>query len=422
MRMRALRHPCFLLLIPLAAALLLTGCAGSPTGANGPSSPTVTTSAKPMTTATPGGSTSASASPTAAAVTTDISKLGWVQHSALVDPEAVAVAPGAADTLLSCTGATNAGKTNPTITLSISADGGVSWQTANTPIFAGTCHALAISPADARDVALYSGTCRGDCGQSTQTLYATTDSGQHWALVSSDSGSNAGSVFGWLGTTLFANAAPAGTPGAPQQYLARGTNGGPFAWTTLPAAPSQLLARDNTLYAVTGSQASCAAAGFCSDLWTSTDLGVTWSRTTPAYQGNNLRVEALAAGTGALYAYDARAFAGPNAYPLYRSTDGGHTWQPLPQLANGMQAGTDAMVAPDGTVFVFYGSDSGNNAQPDGIYKLVPGAGAWQLVSPVVPALVHVITIQSDASGHPATLWGFEQIGDERYSLWSHPA
>lgn len=410
--MRTHRSSGFLML-PLVAVLLLAGCAGSHTSALQSSSPTATTSSA----GTPSPTSAASPSPTSY-IPTDISKLGWVRDAALNYPEALAATPGA---LYSCTGATNANKTNPTITFSISANGGASWQTSNTPIYAGTCQSLAVSPTAGQDAAIYSGTCRGDCGMSTQTLYATTDGGQHWALVGSSQDNTAGSVFGWVGTTLFANAAPSGTPHASQQYLARSTNGGAFAWTTLPAAPGPLFASGNTLYVVTGSQTSCAAASFCSDLWSSTDLGSTWTHLTPVYQGNNLRVEALARGTGALFAYDARAFAGPNAYPLYRSTDGGRSWQPLPRLAGDMQADTDATVTPDGSVFVFYGSVNGGGPQPDGIYKLAPGAGTWQMVSPVAPALVHVIAIQSDAAGHPVTVWGFEQIGDEHYSLWSHP-
>lgn len=414
--MRTHRSFAFVML-PLIAALLLAvaGCAGSSTSVRQAASPSATT---PGSAASPSPSSLPATSPTAY-VPTDISKLGWVQNAALTYPEALAATPGA---LHSCTGATNAGKANPTITFSVSTNGGASWQTSNTPIFAGFCQALAISPAARQDAAIYSGTCRGDCGMSTQTLYVTTDGGQHWALVSSDSGSTAGSVFGWVGTTLFANAAPANTPRAPQQYLARSNNGTAFTWTTLPAAPGAVLASGNTLYALTGSQTTCAAAGFCSDLWSSTDLGNTWTHLTPAYQGNNLRVEALASGTGALFAYDARAYEGPNAYPIYRSTDEGRSWQPLPQLASDMQADTDATVTPDGTVYVYYLGENGNSSRPMGLYKLAPAAAAWQLVSPVAPAQVHVVAIQSDAAGHPVSLWGFEQIGDERYSLWSHPA
>lgn len=404
------------LMLPLVVVLLLAvaGCAGAHTSVQRSSSPTATSSSA----ASPSPSSSPATSPTAY-VPTDISKLGWVQDATLTYPEALAATPGA---LYSCTGATNAGKANPTITFSVSTNRGASWQTSNTPIFAGFCQDLAISPTAGQDAAIYSGTCRGDCGMSTQTLYVTSDGGQHWALVATSQENDAGSVFGWVGTTLFVNAAPAGTPHAPQQYLARGTNGGAFTWTTLPAAPGTVLASGNTLYAVTGSQSTCDAAGFCSDLWSSTDLGTTWMHLTPTYQGNNLHVEALASGSGALFAYDARALAGPNVYPLYRSGDGGRSWQPLPQLASDMQADTDATVTPDGTAYVFYQGENGNGSQPMGIYKLAPGAGAWQLVSPVAPAQVHVVAVQSDASGRPVTLWGFEQIGDERYSLWSHSA
>lgn len=416
MPMRTRQHVgSLLLLLPLCAALLLAGCAGSSTGIRRTSSPVAATPSTTSSAASP--SPSPFSSPTGP-IPTNISSLGWVTVSALVYPEAFAATPAR---LYSCTGATNAGKTNPTITFSTSTDGGTSWQTGDTPVFAGTCQTLAVSPVAAQDVALYAGTCRGDCGQSTQTLYVTTDSGKHWALVSSSQDLSAGSIFGWVGATLFANAAPAGTPPAPQQFLARSINGGSFTWTTLPAAPRRILASGGTLYAVTGSQVNCAAEGYCSDLWTSGDLGATWSHLTPAYQGNNLVVEAVAPSAGRLFAYDARAFAGPNNYPMYRSADGGHTWLPLPQLAD-LEANTDAIVTPDGTMFVVFLASDAGNSQRDGIYKLAPGASAWKLVSPVVPVQVNLVAVQPDTSGHPVLLWGLAQIGDERYSLFSHPA
>ncbi|HKS69429.1 MAG TPA: sialidase family protein, partial [Ktedonobacterales bacterium] len=273
-----------------------------------------------------------------------------------------------------------------------------------------------------QDVAMYSSTCRGDCGAATQTLYVTTDGGKTWALASSDDSGEAGAVFGWVGATLFANGAPAVTPHAAQQFLAKSTNGGPYSWTTLPAAPGQILTSGTTLYVVTGSQTSCAAPGFCSDLWTSPDLGATWSHLTPTYQGNNLRVEAVASGTGTLFAYDTRAYAGPGAYPLYRSADGGRTWQQLPAIADTSLADTDALAAPDGTLYVTYVSVGAGDSRPAGIYKLAPGASAWHLVSPVVPAQIHAIAIQSDAAGHPAALWGLVFSDRSLGGAWSHPA
>lgn len=402
------------LALPLVVALLLAGCAGSSTGARGTSSPTARASAS--------GSPTPSPSPTAY-TSVNIATLGWVKLSSLAYSDALATAPGAPNTLYSCSGAANANKANGVITLSVSTDGGQSWQTTNTPALAGACSMLAVSPTATRDVAMYSATCRADCGAGSYQLYLTTDGGQHWALISSSSGNDAGSASGWVGTTFFANAAPAGTPHAPQQFLARSTDGGPFAWTTLPAVPAKILANGNTLYVITGTQASCAAGGgVCTDLWTSTDLGATWSHLTPTYQGNNVDVTAIATKSGTLYGYDARAFAEQNTYPMYRSTDGGHTWQPLPLLAGGLEANTDAIVAPDGTVFNTYIPTGANSTQQSGIYKLASGASAWQLVSPVVPAQVNLVAVQCDAAGHPVTLWGLAEASYATYSPWSHPA
>jgi hypothetical protein len=252
-------------------------------------------------------------------------------------------------------------------------------------------------------------------------LYYTLDAGMHWkqAVSTSDTPS---STFGWVGTTLFVNAAPAGTPPSRTQNLAASVNGGSFTWTSFPLRADGIFSDDGALYVLAGSSGSCSTStGSCDDLYRSISLGASWTHLTPIYNGNNVQVEAFAPGGSTFLGYDVRAFFGPNTYPMVRSTDGGATWEPLPGFAAGMQAATDALIAPDGTVYVDVFSD-GPSQQQSGIYRLRPGTSSWTLVSPVVP--VHLVMVSWDASGHPAALWGLveAQNGSGITTLWTHAA
>jgi hypothetical protein len=215
-----------------------------------------------------------------------------------------------------------------------------------------------------------------------------------------------GATFGWVGTALFTQIAPRGTPASATENLAVSKNGGPFSWTTLPY-PSGLLTTATTLYAPTG-------AG----LYISTDLGASWRKVTPAYQGHAIDPTALTPGAS-LLGYDARAENGPNIYPLYRSTDGGATWQPLSSLPAGIQADTDAIEVPDGTI---YETGIGNGTVQGGIYKLTPGASSWTLVSTAGPGLVHLQTVTWSAGGDPTEIWGLQETDTYTNIPWVHAA
>jgi hypothetical protein len=394
-------------------ALLLAGCASGSFGSG--TAHGTTPSAGPTSSAagTPGSTATAGPPPS-------LSSLGWKQVGA-PPPDAVAFAPSAPDTIYTCSGATSSGASS-IIRFSVSTDGGTSWRTTNTPAQAGLCGTLRVSPTDPQAVAFFANTCRQDCGMSEGMLYYTLDAGAHWKEAISTSDTPV-IDFGWVGATFFLDAAPAGTPPSRTQNLAMSANGGPFAWTSFPLPAGGIFTDDSTLYVLAGSSAPCSAtAGGCDDLYRSTNLGATWTHLTPIYNGNNVQVEAFAPGGSAFLGYDVRAFAGPNTYPMVWSMDGGATWRPLPGFAAGMQAATDALIAPDGTVYVDVFDDGSSPQQQNGIYRLPPGATQWALVSPVVPAGLHLVMVSWDAGGHPAALWGLveAQNGSGITTLWTH--
>lgn len=394
-------------------ALLLAGC-----GSGGVGSGTAYGTPPPGPTSTAAGSSGPTAT---VGPPPSLSSLGWKQANAPF-PDAVAIAPSAPNTIYTCTGATSSG-TSPLISLSVSTDGGASWRTTNTPAQASVCGQLQVSPTDPQAIAFSAETCRQDCGASEGMIYYTLDAGAHWkqALSTSDTPS---STYGWVGTTFFLAAAPAGTPPSRTENLAASANGGPFAWTSFPLPPEGIFSDGSTLYVLAGSSAPCSATtGGCEDLYRSTNLGASWTHLTPVYNGNNVAIETFAPGGSTFLGYDVRATTGPNTYPMMRSTDGGATWQPLPTFAAGNQAATDALVAPDGTVSVDVFGD-GSSQQQNGIYRLTPGAAQWALVSPVVPAALHLVMVSWDASGHPVALWGLveAQSGSGITTLWTHAA
>lgn len=407
-----MKHGCWCLGV---LALLLVGCAS---GGSGTASGTIPATG-PTYTSAPALTPTATSGPSQPPAS--LSSLGWKQAGAPL-PDAVAFAPSAPNTIYTCSGATSSGASS-VIRLSVSTDGGASWRTTTTPAQAGLCGQLRVSPTDPQAVAFFANTCRQDCGASEGMLYYTLDAGAHWkqALSTSDSPS---SNFGWVGTTFFLGGAPAGTPPSRTQNLAASVNGGPFTWTSFPLPAGGIFSDASTLYILAGSSAPCSATtGDCDDLYRSTNLGASWTHLTPIYNGNNVGVEAFAPGGSTFLGYDVRAFSGPNTYPMVRSTDGGATWEPLPGFAAGTQAATDALIAPDGTVYVDVFSD-GSSQQQNGIYRLSPEATQWSLVSPVVPANLHLVMVSWDASGHPGSLWGLveAQNGSGITTLWTHAA
>lgn len=288
---------------------------------------------------------------------------------------------------------------------------------------------LAVSPASPGSIAVYGRTCPAECGQSYTRLYLTTDAGAHWKQVSPTPDSDAGAMFGWVGTTFFANAAPNGTPPAAKQFLAVSRDGVTFAWTSLPVAPKQILSYGSTLVVVAGSTAPCGVVDYlCTELYRSTDLGASWSRITPTYQGINVHAVATVPGASTLIGWDARAFAdNPNFYPLLRSLDGGASWQALPNGPKDKVMSTDLpLLTSDGTVYAFFCCGNPSAAASDGIYKLAPGSASWTFVSPVLPVQMRLAAVSWDAQGHPAKVWGLHQLYPnttaEVTDLWWHQA
>ncbi|GAA1564637.1 RICIN domain-containing protein [Streptomyces globosus] len=119
-------------------------------------------------------------------------------------------------------------------------------------------------------------------------------------------------------------------------------------------------------------------------LWRSTDHGATWSRVSsfPVKDG---------AGSGAGISFVTYGPAGSKTVyvgvadrttSLYRSTDGGGTWQAVPGQPTG-QMPQHGVVSGDGSLYLTYTNALGPNGVTGGsVWKHTPSAGTWRNVSP----------------------------------------
>ncbi|MFG2821729.1 RICIN domain-containing protein [Kitasatospora sp. NPDC048365] len=119
-------------------------------------------------------------------------------------------------------------------------------------------------------------------------------------------------------------------------------------------------------------------------LWRSTDRGATWSQVAsfPVKDG------ASSGGGIAFVTYgpaDSRTVyvgVGDRSTSLYRSTDGGSTWQAVPGQPTG-QLPQHGVVSGDGSLYLTYTNALGPNGVTAGsVWKYSPAGGAWKDVSP----------------------------------------
>ena len=144
-------------------------------------------------------------------------------------------------------------------------------------------------------------------------------------------------------------------------------------------------------------------------LWRSTDAGVTWSnvesfpKIDPAKtadappagaQGSRGFFRAQPVGivcvvfdprSGESDKFTPKIYAGVSATGtnLFRSNDGGRTWEPVPGQPVGLRP-NHAVLSPDDEIYLTYGREAGPNAMTDGaVWKYAPATGEWTNITPL---------------------------------------
>ncbi|MGJ5893999.1 1,4-beta-glucanase [Streptomyces niveiscabiei] len=127
-------------------------------------------------------------------------------------------------------------------------------------------------------------------------------------------------------------------------------------------------------------------------LLTSTDRGATWAPATgfpPRPNATGQGVTLLVAAERDLYAGWGDGDGTSDAITLYRTSDGGSTWAPVPGQPAGPQAKMPMRAAYDSRakeLYVTYANAPGPNGQSDGsVHKLAVTTGTWSDVTPVKP-------------------------------------
>lgn len=119
-------------------------------------------------------------------------------------------------------------------------------------------------------------------------------------------------------------------------------------------------------------------------LWRSTDYGVTWSQVAgfPVKDGASSGVGLSfvtfgPTGSGTVYVGVA-----DKTTSLYRSTDGGNTWQAVPGRPTG-QLPQHGVLSGDGSLYLTYTNAPGPNGVTAGsVWKYTPSTGGWTNISP----------------------------------------
>ncbi len=135
-------------------------------------------------------------------------------------------------------------------------------------------------------------------------------------------------------------------------------------------------------------------------LWRSADRGATWSRvdsfpaiaTSPAANSGDPRMPQMVGIVWVLFDPRGGAVGEPTRTlyaavstretALYRSTDAGATWAPVPGQPVGFRP-TRAALTPTGTLYLAYGNDPGPNTMTDGaVWRLDTATDTWTDITP----------------------------------------
>lgn len=273
----------------------------------------------------------------------------------------------------------------------ITTDGGQTWHIGDSPATYPSCY-LQISPGNPLNLTLVSVNAPGDGGSTFTEAHYSTDGGKTWKTVPLPQNTTGGGQLLWSGSYLYV---------VLYNLLEVSTNGGPFKQISLsslvPGAQQVTLsggvATAGRMY-LNVQTSACQSP--CELLLSSANGGASWTK----ISGDNPDVQLDYVQGNTLYG----SVHGDTPFitTIFRSTNGGATWNPL--LLQPLPISADISsyaVAPDQTIFVtvFASTLSGVGVLRDGAWTIYPFSSNNQ-------DSIQATAISLDASGHPQKLWG----------------
>ena len=244
---------------------------------------------------------------------------------------------------------------NTKIAVSVTRDGGATWQSLGTPLSgSGSPCYITVNPRDAQDVVV------NDGNSFRIGLVRSRDGGKTWNRPSV--GSLAFLSWGWVGSNLYV-ATELTDSGSPSSQL-------------------------TTLYA-------------------SADGGKTWTTVTFHDEGRVIHLyDTTPDGQTLVGAYDTT----PSQLAI--SADAGQTWRRLPAAPNNIAGFDWLMISPDGTVVATSSNLGSGTANDASIYEARTGDAQWH-VPAVAPNDTYPDAVAWDRSGRPTQVWATHALDSQ---------
>jgi photosystem II stability/assembly factor-like uncharacterized protein len=292
---------------------------------------------------------------------------------------------------------------NGKIAVSVTHDGGATWQSLGTPLSgSGSPCSITVNPRDAKDVVV------NDGNSFTIGLVRSRDGGKTWTRP--NVGSLAFLSWGWVGSTLFV-ATMLTDAGSQLTTLYASADGGPFVRLDKDGKLGGITLQMVRFIGGTSStiflQMGQIIQPIGESTYASTDGGKTWATVTFHDGGRLIHLyDTTPDGQTLVGVYDTT----PSQLAI--SADAGQTWRRLPAAPNNVSGFDWLTVSPDGTVVATshnLGSAAANDAS---IYEARTGDAQWR-VPAVAPNDAYPGEIAWDTSGHPTQVWATHALDSQ---------